>query len=113
MQGKHRFIPFALSLSKGISLKIKDFDGFDKLTISPNGFELIRISQGIFFTVNPSDKNGHLLVEHLHAIWRLPEGDADFPIRWSLIKAAFSRAIPPTGMIWRGGKMKRERGISF
>ena len=32
-------MPFALSLSKGISLKIKDFD-----KLSPNGFELICIS---------------------------------------------------------------------
>ncbi|MGB4924803.1 MAG: transposase, partial [Candidatus Nitrotoga sp.] len=27
-----------------------------------------------------------VLPEHLHAIWRLPPGDADFPMRWSLIK---------------------------
>jgi putative transposase len=47
----------------------------------------------------------------LHAIWRLPEGDADFPLRWSLIKAAFSRTIPKTEMIRHSRKMKRERGI--
>ena len=27
-----------------------------------------------------------VLPEHLHAIWRLPSGDADYPLRWSLIK---------------------------
>jgi len=31
------------------------------------------------------------LPEHLHAIWRLPPGEVDYPLRWSLIKAGFSR----------------------
>ena len=34
-----------------------------------------------------------VLPEHLHAIWRLPLGDADYPTRWALIKAGFSRRI--------------------
>ncbi len=51
------------------------------------------------------------LPDHLHAIWRLPEGDADFSLRWSLTKAAFSRAIPRTEAIWDSRKHKRERGI--
>jgi putative transposase len=34
-----------------------------------------------------------VLPEHLHAIWRLPPSDADFPMRWSLIKAGFSRRL--------------------
>ena len=32
-----------------------------------------------------------LLPEHLHCIWTLPEGDQDYSLRWSLIKAGFSR----------------------
>ena len=32
-----------------------------------------------------------ILPDHLHAIWTLPEGDADFPSRWRLIKSEFSR----------------------
>ena len=28
-----------------------------------------------------------ILPEHLHAIWRLPQNDADFPTRWRLIKS--------------------------
>jgi putative transposase len=35
-----------------------------------------------------------ILPDHLHAIWTLPEGDSDFPARWALVKAAFSRTIP-------------------
>lgn len=52
-----------------------------------------------------------VLPEHLHAILRLPEGDADFPLRWSLIKTVFSRAIPKTEAIRPSRKMKRECGI--
>jgi putative transposase len=36
-----------------------------------------------------------VLPDHLHAIWRLPPGDADFSTRWRLIKTRFSRALPP------------------
>jgi putative transposase len=32
-----------------------------------------------------------LLPDHLHCIWTLPEGDADFSKRWGLIKAGFSK----------------------
>ena len=32
-----------------------------------------------------------LLPDHLHAIWTLPEGDADFATRWRLIKTAVTR----------------------
>ena len=35
-----------------------------------------------------------VLPDHLHALWRLPSGDADFPRRWSLIKSGFSRGLP-------------------
>ena len=31
-----------------------------------------------------------LLPEHLHCIWKLPEDDAEFSIRWSLIKRDFT-----------------------
>jgi REP element-mobilizing transposase RayT len=35
-----------------------------------------------------------VLPDHLHAIWTLPDGDKDFPLRWRLIKASFSRILP-------------------
>ena len=34
-----------------------------------------------------------VLPEHLHCIWRLPEGDADYSSRWREIKKAVSRQI--------------------
>lgn len=34
-----------------------------------------------------------LIPDHIHCIWRLPEGDADFSTRWSEIKRLFSAAL--------------------
>jgi len=35
-----------------------------------------------------------ILPDHLHCLWRLPEGDADFSTRWQMVKTNFSRHIP-------------------
>ncbi|MBI3899823.1 MAG: transposase [Gammaproteobacteria bacterium] len=32
-----------------------------------------------------------LLPDHLHCLWTMPEGDADFSLRWSLIKQGTSK----------------------
>ena len=52
-----------------------------------------------------------ILPDHLHCIWTLPEGDADYKTRWMLIKTGFSRKIP--GVERRSAsRIKRgERGI--
>jgi putative transposase len=92
-----------------------------------------------FFTVNLADRSSDLLVrgidklrtvatrvksahpfamvawvvlpEHLHAIWRLPQDDAEFSTRWSLIKAGFSRQLERTEQVNPSRATKRERGI--
>ncbi|NDW47713.1 transposase [Ruegeria sp. PrR005] len=38
-----------------------------------------------------------VLPDHLHAVWTLPDGDADFSTRWGAIKARFSRGVGSTG----------------
>ena len=38
-----------------------------------------------------------VLPDHLHAIWRLPEGDSDYSTRWRLIKAGFTRCLMAAG----------------
>ena len=35
-----------------------------------------------------------ILPDHLHAIWTLPDGDADFATRWRPIKSGFSHGLP-------------------
>jgi putative transposase len=52
-----------------------------------------------------------VLPEHLHAIWTLPTDDADFATRWMLIKAGFSRQIPPVEHRSPSRVTKGERGI--
>jgi len=92
-----------------------------------------------FFTVTLADRSSRLLVErvdvlrdafawvraghpftidaivvlpdHIHAIWTLPPGDTDFPTRWSLIKAAFSRAVDNTEYVNASRRPRGERGI--
>ena len=92
-----------------------------------------------FFTVNLADRSSRLLVErvdtlrdvvrdvrqrhpfeivawvvlpdHIHTIWKLPAGDADFSTRWALIKAGFSRCIAPVENVNRSRATKGERGI--
>jgi len=52
-----------------------------------------------------------ILPEHLHCIWRLPEGDDDFSKRWRLIKAHFSKHIPLNEPVSNSRLRKKERGI--
>jgi len=52
-----------------------------------------------------------VLPEHLHCIWTLPDGDSDFPLRWRLLKAYFSRHIPTGERISPSRLRKNERGI--
>lgn len=34
-----------------------------------------------------------VLPDHIHAVWTMPRGDADYSARWSVIKARFSLAV--------------------
>ena len=82
---------------------------------------LTRPGATVFFTVNLADRSSDLLVcevgalrkavtktrlerpfaidawvvlpDHIHCVWTLPPGDADYSVRWSLIKARFSRSV--------------------
>jgi putative transposase len=92
-----------------------------------------------FFTVNLADRRSNLLIDridqlrsafryartlhaftidaivvlpdHLHTIWTLPEGDADFAMRWRLIKTMFSRSIERGERRSASRSAKGERGI--
>jgi putative transposase len=52
-----------------------------------------------------------VLPDHMHAIWSLPAGDADFPLRWNLIKSAFSRGLAHESLRTPSKIAKRERGL--
>jgi putative transposase len=52
-----------------------------------------------------------ILPDHLHALWLLPDGDADFSSRWSLFKSGFSRGLPAAVSRSASKTAKREKGI--
>lgn len=52
-----------------------------------------------------------VLPEHLHCIWRLPEGDDDYSLRWRLLKSHFSRHIAKGEAISASRSRKKERGL--
>lgn len=92
-----------------------------------------------FFTVNLQDRGSTLLVDridelrgayaatlqeapwtchamvvlpdHLHALWTLPPGDADFSERWRKLKARFTRKVGNIAHPSPSQKRKREAGI--
>ncbi|MET4447868.1 REP element-mobilizing transposase RayT [Bradyrhizobium sp. GM2.2] len=52
-----------------------------------------------------------VLPDHLHTVWTLPEGGADFAMRWQLIKSTFSRGLARNERISPSRAAKGERGI--
>jgi len=52
-----------------------------------------------------------VLPEHLHCVIELPAGDADFSLRWRLIKMEFSKLLPATERKSRVRRNRGERGI--
>jgi len=52
-----------------------------------------------------------VLPDHIHAIWTMPDGDADFAMRWRLIKSTFSRSLSRSEPISASRAAKGERGI--
>ncbi len=52
-----------------------------------------------------------VLPDHMHALWTLPEGDANFSQRWQAIKMSFSKAINPAERLCASRRVRGERGI--
>jgi putative transposase len=52
-----------------------------------------------------------VLPDHLHAVWTLPDGDANYATRWRLIKSAFSRGLATDERISESRAARGERGI--
>jgi len=51
-----------------------------------------------------------VLPDHVHTLWKLPEGDAEFSKRWMVIKRKFSAGLP-SGPVNASKAKKREKGI--
>lgn len=52
-----------------------------------------------------------VLPNHMHAVWTLPQEDADYSSRWREIKKRFSTSMPKIERLSAVRKQKGERGI--
>lgn len=52
-----------------------------------------------------------ILPDHIHAIWQLPPHDANFALRWRMIKSQFSRQFPANQQRSDSKAIRREKGI--
>lgn len=52
-----------------------------------------------------------VLPDHIHAVWRLPEGDTDYSRRWHLLKREFSLRVGPVAVETTARLRPGERGI--
>jgi putative transposase len=52
-----------------------------------------------------------VLPDHLHCVIELPADDANYAMRWALIKQRFSKSIPPTERRSDVRQRRAERGI--
>ena len=54
-----------------------------------------------------------VLPEHLHTVWTMPEGDADFATRWRLIKSVFLTCTTPSASPTplQGGEQNEQRRL--
>jgi putative transposase len=56
-----------------------------------------------------------LLPDHLHTVWTLPQGDANYPTRWKRIKEEFTKSYLAKGGIElpvsESRRRKKERGV--
>ncbi|MEM1299209.1 MAG: transposase [Pseudomonadota bacterium] len=73
---------------------------------------LLRISYSETLAENPFHTNAIVILpDHLHAVWTLPEGDADYSLRWRKIKGRFTRMIKHSGRLSDSALRRGERGI--
>jgi putative transposase len=52
-----------------------------------------------------------VLPDHMHCLWTLPHGDADFPGRWRAVKIAFVKGLPANEARSPVVTSRGERGI--
>ena len=105
----------------------------------PNYKRLYRVGSTYFFTVNLQNRNSDYLIryinklrsavshiqkshpfkihawvvlpEHLHCVLEMPKDDADFSLRWRLIKSTFSKSLPKSESRSEVQVKRGERGI--
>lgn len=72
---------------------------FERRPILVKKIDDLRRAFAIVMNDRPFVIDAHVIMpDHIHMIWTLPEGDADYPTRWRLVKHYFSRMnLPAAG----------------
>jgi len=66
------------------------------LFASADSVEVLRMAFRVVHSTRPFEVDAIVVLpDHLHCIWTLPRGDADFAIRWRLIKTWFTKHCNP------------------
>jgi putative transposase len=99
MFGQTRMLYVSFSSGKGARRVLLLYGGYGASSANPgerryaSGVReaITRVRQVLPFRINA----WVLLPDHLHTIWTLPEGDADFSNRWRLIKRHVTRTCGP------------------
>jgi putative transposase len=80
------------------------------LLIRPDVMDALREALRSVQQAHPFDVDATVILpDHLHAIWTLPEGDADFGARWGMIKRHVSKTVGGTGAASLTDSMKARR----
>lgn len=79
---------------------------------SAENIERLRRAIRIVKQAHPFTIDGIVIMpDHLHTIWKLPEGDDNYPMRWAQIKRQFTMLLATGEEVNRSRTSKRERGI--
>ncbi len=63
-----------------------------KILCEPENIDLLRRAFKYVMERHPFTIDAHVILpDHLHFLWTLPDGDADFSTRWRLIKSYFTK----------------------
>ncbi len=69
-----------------------------EILTTPIGYDCFQYAWGRLLRERPVDPIALcLLPNHLHTIWKMPDGDADFSIRWAMFKGLFTKAYRKRG----------------
>ena len=85
-----------------------------KILCQPENVDLLREAFRYVMEKHPFKFDAIVILpDHLHCIWTLPEGDADFSTRWRLIKSYFSRKcdLKYQGKISASRQSKKEKTV--
>lgn len=105
-------------MSRYIRPRIQGASVFFTVALAERGSDLLlrevgRLREAVVATTaeRPFGSDAWVVMpDHLHCVWTLPDGDAEYAVRWGAIKARFSQGLP-AGRTRASHELRREKGI--